>query len=212
MFRQKHTLITFSTFFLLLLLVPSTASLASTESSPLTTIKIVQESIDASDYTAFAKVVDVDAVVSSAIPKIILQLQALDSTGMIQTSPALSFAFKSINPNDPTQLAFLSQLVGSEVKTLLASGISGGYFAGQPNGKGTGAHSSILDKMTTGRKAILGKKVRFSEPNKAIVEGSLHDEGNAEFPLVLGLELQENLWRVVSIENAEELVNSAIAP
>ena len=178
--------------------------------TPLQALQKLQEGIDTSNYKLFSSAMDIDATVANAMPKILEEIKNLHSSGQLALPSALAITLSVLNTADATQLKIAEQLFASELKTLLASGVNNGYFAGQPKANTQIPYNDILEKMTPGRKAIIGKSFTLNG-NKALVKATLADQGNGEYPLVLNLEKQGNLWRIVGIDNAKELMLSAFS-
>ncbi len=179
--------------------------------SPLAALVTAQKAIDTSDYTLFTQAVDIDAVLKNGIQPALKGLTQQAQKGQLQgVNPVLLLLLGSVDLHDPAKVQVVEQLLSSEVKTFVASGVSGGYFAGKPNGKG-GSASALLEGLSDGRKELVGKKVLKESGNKATVTATLIDHGAGSFPLELGLARHDGAWRVVSIDNAKQLINDALA-
>lgn len=188
------------------------AKAAAAGGTPLGALVTAQKAIDTCNYEMFSKVVDIDAVLKSGIHPALNGLAQQARKGQLQgVNPVLLLLLGSVDMRDPAKVQMVEQLLSSELKTFVASGISGGYFAGAPNGKGGGAASALLEGLSDGRKELVGKKVLKESGNKASVAATLIDHGAGSFPLELGLARHDGVWRVVSIDNAQQLINDALA-
>ena len=171
-----------------------------------------QRGIDEANSDLFTSVVDVASVVNNASTALIATLkeQAIKgdmgdgSTGMLLTLAAAA--------DDSGSVALLQPLLVSEVKSLVAAGINGGYFGGKPNGSvkpSKASLTSVLKKLPEGRREIVPGKILSEEGGKARMAATFVDPKEGRFPLELLLERRGDNWRVVEIVNARELFNEA---
>lgn len=210
---RSHTAALFSAAALfpmlfILFISPLTAEAA----NPLDALKYMQDGVDQADSDIFNQGIDVDSVVNKASDSLLAALKQQAAEGNMGNSNlgmALMFANMAENSG---QGAFIKQMLVSEVKSFMASGVNGGYFAGKPNGrvKTSGASLvSTLEKMPQGRRQILPGKLLSSKDGKAEVSATFVDPEAGKFPLKLGLEERNNKWKVVEILNAQELFEAA---
>ena len=176
--------------------------------SPLSAIVKAQQGIDACDSDQFNQAVDVPSVVNKASDALLkaLRRQAEEGTlGDSNIGMALALAGMA---EEAGQGGIIRQLLLSEVKGFVATGINGGYFAGRPNNTvqaPRGSLASTLEKLPPGRREIAPGKVLSDKDGRALVTGTFADPKAGRLPLELALEKQNGQWRIVEITNAQAL-------
>ena len=221
--RSSHIIRFSSTLFAATLLCSSfllfapgmCAEASAAASGPLAALATAQKGIDEANSDLFTQAVDIDSVLNKATGTLTAAVQKQVAEGKMGGSNAmlaLSLAGAG-DPNSP-QGAMIKQMLLSEVKSFVAAGINGGYFAGEPNGKVTsssGSFGSLIDikKMSKGRKEIVPGKVISQKGEAATVSATLVDHGTGRFPLMLGMEQQNGRWRVTEVTNAADLLERA---
>jgi hypothetical protein len=181
-------------------------------SGPLDSLRVAQQGIDQCDPDLFRQAVDVDAVYNNGFDTLLSVLADEVRAGNIGGENALlAMAVSGLSSGDGKNLELLKQLLSSEVKSFVTAGISGGYFAGEPNGKvnNAGAFSSLLKDISKERKQLVPGKVLSQKGNEAVISARLVDGGAGTFPLKLKLENDNGRWQVKEVLNARELLQEA---
>lgn len=182
------------------------------KTGPLSALVVAQQGIDQSDSTLFQQAVDLDSVLNKSAPPLLQALKEQAAAGKIPHSGFAMALNLASSMDSAGQAALLIPLLGSEVKSFVAAGINGGYFAGKPNGTvkaSPGSLASTLGKMPEGRREIVPGKVLSQDGGKASVSGTFVDPGAGRIPLVLTVEEKNGLWRITEIANSGVLVNRA---
>lgn len=180
--------------------------------SPLQALTVAQQGIDECDSDKFNRVVDVNQVVSKASDDLIAALGQMAQDGELEGSLGMALAMVGSDPQSP-QMALIKPLLISEMRGFVATGINGGYFAGQPDNSvrpPRGSLASTLEKMPVGRRQIVPGRVLSSQEGKALVSATFIDPKAGEFALKLLLEQEGGAWRVKEIANAPDLVKEAV--
>ena len=194
-------------------LAPAPALAAAVTNGPMDAVTIAQKAVDAADPDMFAEVVDVDSVLNKGITtamEIMKEQSAQNKAG--QGSPLLALALAGLSGKDKNQVELIKALLVSEVKGFVRTGIYGGYFAGKPNGRAasnSSTFSPLLDGVSKKRKELLPGKVLSQQKDAASVSATLVDKDAGNFPLSLGLERQNGVWRVTELRNLRELMRKA---
>lgn len=179
----------------------------------MSALRTAQKAVDTRDSSLFTQAVDIDSVLNKGADALITFVSQAAAEGTI-TSPALSMAAMLLNSGaDSAQRALVVSLLGSEVRSFLATGINGGYFAGDPdpNVKPSSASlASALEKMPKGRRVLEPGKVLSEDNGKARVSATFVDPGAGRVPLVLVLERKEGNWKVTEIANASDVFKKSI--
>ena len=182
-------------------------------SGPLDSLQVAQQGIDRCDPDLFRQAVDVDSVFNSGFDTLLSVLADEVRAGNIGGENALlAMAVSGLNSGGGSNAALLKQLLSSEAKSFVTAGISGGYFAGNPNGKvgkDAGAFSSLLKDISKERKQLVPGKVLSQNGNDAVISAQLVDGGAGKFPLKLRLEKDNGRWQVKEVLNAQELLQKA---
>lgn len=179
---------------------------------PLDSLAQVQRGIDACDSDMVTAVVDIPSVVGTASDALVDALQQQASDGNLgDGNLAMVLALAGV-AKESGQAALVNQLLVSEVRGFLVSGINGGYFAGTPNGSVKPSRSSLagtLEKIPRGRRQIVPGKVLTHKDGAANVSATFVDPGAGRLPLELVLKEQDGVWRVTEIANARALFEEA---
>lgn len=189
------------------------AALPCAASGPLDALVKAQQGIDQSDSDLFNQCVDVPAVVGKAADSLLAAMREQVASGNLEAGNLgilLAFAGAA---EDAGQSALLKQLLVSEVKSFVATGINGGYFAGTPNESvraSRGSLASALAKMPQGRREIRPGRILSEADGQATVSATFVDPEAGRLPLELGMERKDGQWRVVEIRNAQSLFNQAV--
>lgn len=180
---------------------------------PLSALTTAQKGVDSCNSTLFTQAVDVTSVINTVADSLLQMLRTQTADGSI-THSGLAMAVTMLDAADSSgQRALIMPLLHSEVKSLLATGINGGYFAGEPNGSVAPSPvslASVLNSMPKGRRSIEPGKVLSEKDGKARVSATYVDPGAGRLPLVLDLERQGETWRVTGIANAPDLFKSSL--
>lgn len=197
----------FSILLALLLLSPQAHA-----NDPLSALHTMQQGVDKADSDTFMRAVDLDSVLNKASGTLMDTLRQQAAAGNLGDSNIAMALTLATMAEDSGQGAFIRQLLVSEVKGFVVSGINGGYFAGKPNGSVKPARASLastLEKMPQGRREIIPGKVLSNAEGKAEVSGTFSDPEAGRFPVTLALEKRGEQWVVVEITNADELFEKA---
>lgn len=179
---------------------------------PLAAVVLAQQGIDQADSDLFNQAVDVNSVVSNASDALNAALREQLASGSLAGNAGAMLLLFSASDSDPTQSGLLKQLIVSEVKSFLAAGINGGYFAGKPNDRVSpkrGTLAATIVKMPEGRRVLTPGKVLSQQNGKATVSATFSDPKAGSFPLVLELEQHNEKWRVTKVANAADLLQKA---
>ena len=191
-------------------LIPNKASAA--DSGPVSALVNVQKAIDESDSDVMNQSIDLNSVLNKASDTLMASLQQQIDAGTID-STSITMALSLANMAEESgKGAFVKQLLLSEVRGFVTSGVNGGYFAGKPNGKVKPPRASLastLEKMPRGRREIIPGKILSNKDGKASVAATFVDPEAGRLPLVLAVEQQGNDWRITEISNASELFEQA---
>ncbi len=187
------------------------AAEAARAQAPLEALALAQRGIDQSEPDLFYQAVDVNSVLARGADAGIAAIKEQMAKGTLgELNPMLALAVAGMDTGDAAKTKMLKQLLTSEVRTFVAAGIRGGYFAGKPNGKvDAGSFSPLLDGLSKGRKEIVAGKVLSHKGDTAKVSATFIDHGAGTFPLELGLEQRNGQWQVVEISNAAALIQEA---
>lgn len=179
-------------------------------SDPLSAIITAQRGIDESDADLFNRAVDLDSVLNKAYATLNTALRDQLAAGRLGGAPGAMLMLLTSAEEDSAQAGLVKQLMISEVKSFVAAGINGGYFAGKPGDRTRperGTLAATLPKMAKGRRELAPGKILSQKEDKATVSASFTDPEAGRFPLTLGLERQNEHWRIMEIINAAELLD-----
>ena len=181
--------------------------------SPLQAVSLAQKGIEGADYTLFSRMVDTDSIVRTTAGEALSFLQEKMQKGELSNAtPVMALMLSGVNVEDKGQMNMLTQMLSSEVRSFVASGISGGHFAGKPNGKtkiaGAGA---LFTGLSTKPKRLVPGKVLQEKGDTALVSAVLEDGDAGRFPLELNMTRTNETWRVTGIHNLRPMLETAIA-
>jgi hypothetical protein len=202
-----------STLFLILLLLMCGIRPAGA-AGPLSAAETAQQGIDACDSDLFNRGVDMDRVAFRAMQDILKQDVLKGEAGKKAGGAAELLA--SLGAGSPEQAATVARILASEVRGFAVSGINSCLFAGkegaQPPQSG-GMLASTLNMLAPGRREIRAGKIlaQDKDKDKARISAEFVDPRAGTFPLVLGVERQNGVWRIVEIGNVPELLERAAA-
>ncbi len=189
------------------------AATATQAKSPLQAVSLAQKGIEGADYTLFSRMVDTDSIVRTTAGEALSFLQEKMQKGELSNAtPVMALMLSGVNVEDKGQMNMLTQMLSSEVRSFVASGISGGHFAGKPNGKtkiaGAGA---LFTGLSTKPKRLVPGKVLQEKGDTALVSAVLEDGDAGRFPLELNMTRTNETWRVTGIHNLRPMLETAIA-
>jgi ABC-type transporter MlaC component len=180
---------------------------------PLDALSTIQQAVDKADSDLFAQAADLDSLLQTSSDALMQSLKQQADQGALGSSQiAVVLALSSAMGGDSAQASFIRQLLLSEVRGFVISGINGGYFAGQPNGSikpSRASLASLLEKMPEGRREIVPGKVLSRKDGKATVSATFVDPGAGSLPLELALQEENGHWRVKQVLNAAALFELA---
>lgn len=183
--------------------VPSGAA-----AGPLESLAGVQRGIDECDSDSVTRTVDIPSVVGKASDSLVEVLQQQSAEGTLGDSNlAMVLALAGV-AQESGQAAMIRQLLISEVRGFVVSGVNGGYFAGKPNGSVKPSRTSLagsLEKMPQGRRQVIPGRILSQQDGAARVSATFVDPKAGRLPLELAMEEREGVWRVVEIVNARAL-------
>jgi ABC-type transporter MlaC component len=178
-------------------------------SGPLGALTTIQQAVDSADSDLFEQAADLNSLLQTSADALMQSLKHQADQGALGNSQiAMALALSSAMGGDAAQASFLRQLLLSEVRGFVISGINGGYFAGQPNGSIKPSRvslASLLEKMPKGRREIVPGKVLSHKDGQATVSATFVDPGAGSLPLELALQEENGRWRVTQVLNAAEL-------
>ena len=213
LFPSMAGLCLFSTGLALFCLFSALAPTARAASpDPLSAVVMAQQGIDKADSDMFNQAVDVDSVLNKASATLNKALREQLAAGKMGGGAGAMVMLFTAAGDDPAQAGLLKQFMVSEVKSFVAAGVNGGYFAGKPNGRvkpESGTLAGTLPKMSKGRKELVPGKVLSHQDDRATVSATFVDAKAGRFPLTLALERQGGNWRVTEVVNAAELLDEA---
>jgi hypothetical protein len=172
-----------------------------------------QKGIDQKKPDLFIQSVDIARVVDSASDTLLDVLRMQAASGNAESGKPGMLLVLADAAQGSGQADLIKQLLLSEVKTFVATGISGGYFAGTPDPAYPlpgGSLAVTLAKLPQGRREIRPGKILSVDADRARVSAQFNDPGAGSLPLELGLERQQGRWRVVEIINARSLFHQAL--
>lgn len=210
---MQHRLRTLPPLFILALILCCQAPSAPLAADgPLEALALAQRGIDESNSDLFTRAVDVNSVTTAASDTLLAALQAEAADGTLGDANIVMALALLGSSGDSSQAGLLKQLLVSEVKGFVATGINGGYFAGAPNGTVKPPKASLastLEKMPQGRREIIPGKVLSHAGDEAAVSAVFVDPKAGRFDLELGMRRENGNWRVKEISNAAELFKEA---
>jgi len=187
--------------------------------SPLAALVQAQRGIDEANSDLFNAVVDVASVVGRAsdVLIVVFREQAVSGTGGMfggdlgggNIGALLALAASA---GGSGHIALLRQLLITEMKNFVATGVNGGYFAGKPDPSVSPSRSSLaeaLRKMPAGRREIVPGRVLSQQGGKARMSAAFNEPEAGSLPLELIFEQHKGGWRVVEIANAKEVFHEA---
>ncbi len=179
---------------------------------PLEAIAFAQKGIEGANYTLFSRMVDTDSIVHNSAGEALAFLQEKMQKGELSgATPVLALMLSGINVEDKKQVSMLTQMLSTEVRSFVASGVSGGHFAGKPNGKtklaGAGA---LFSGLSTKAKRLIPGKVLQEKGDTALVSAVLEDGEAGRFPLELNMTRTNENWRVTGIHNLRPMLEAAV--
>ncbi|MDR1945656.1 MAG: hypothetical protein LBQ51_00570 [Desulfovibrio sp.] len=175
---------------------------------PLSALTTAGKGIDACDSDLFGKGADLNRITRRAAEDILKRHARKGGDG----ATAFLDAAAAAGAGNPAQAALIAQLLASEMRSFAVSGINSCLFAGKEGARPVGAgglFGPALDKMPPGRREIKAGRVLSQDKDYAEVTGIFSDPRAGDFPLVLALERQNGVWRIVEIKNVPELVDRA---
>lgn len=179
---------------------------------PLESLAEIQRGIDACDSDTVTRVVDIPSVVGKASDSLVEVLQQQAAEGNLgDGNLAMVLALAGV-AQEGGQAAMIRQLLVSEVRGFVVSGVNGGYFAGNPNGSVAPSRASLansLEKMPQGRRQVIPGRILSQRDGTAKVSATFVDPKAGRLPLELAMEEQGGAWRVVEIANARSLFQEA---
>ena len=173
--------------------------------SPQFAITEVQSAIDTRDMRLFEDRVETQTLLQQGVD--VFQNKMLKSHGS-SLPPAL--ALMAVTATTPQAQEMLRALLTKEARNFVRYGIESGHFAGKPvpGVKPSGLVAPLLNDASLGRKqlTVTGKPVPDGEGVR--LPCALKDFGNDRtYALDLRLKRINNTWRVVGVNNLDQLVN-----
>lgn len=203
----------FLNFLLLGLVLASWAAparAAGTE-SPEALPGLLQEAVDAKDGAAALRRLDLERVIARIFSETLPQINQSVQQGEIILNPPLAAALGSLNSGNAVMQRTATVFLTAEIGKLIAYGVESGSFAGTPLPEDErrlldGGVFSQFGDISLARKEFSGTRLISREGDGAVIRTELFDYGvGRAYPLVLGLELTDGIWKVVSIDNAAAL-------
>lgn len=183
------------------------------DQAPAQVIADLQKAIDARDAQKVEQCVDLSATISKAVDDSSRLLGPAIASGQVRLNPVLSLALGGLGSLDQASVAAVKSLMVAETRKFVIYGVESGSFAGKPQkdySKDGGLFLSF-GNLSTDRKEFGPARLLSLKGDRAEVATSLRDYGNGHnYPLTLLLARSGDRWRVVSVENTEELTKLLI--
>lgn len=200
--------ITISRFFLCLAPILALAWLCASAASAasgacaVNCLKDINAAIDNGDSAAFARLVDVDAILDNAL-EVFLQ-EAAKPENASQLPPMLTLMLSQAAGQDAVR-----KLLLGEFRAFALSGIASGAFAGKKldNAQQRGLLAPLFANASIGRKEIrnIGEPMEDGEGGW-LVPFAVHDFGNDNDYGVIGRIGQgQGGWRLSGVENLDQI-------
>lgn len=201
----------------LLLVFSSTATAASPE-RPEMLPALLQEAIDAKNGDAALPHLNLESILDGVLSDALPQISQAAAQGRIALNPPLAAALGSLQSgNEVTRLTVILFL-DSELEKFILYGINSGSFSGDPVPQDqrmamNGGVFSKLGDISLDRKEFSGARLLAANSGSATVETALYDYGTGmSYPLRLKLELRDDIWTIVRVDNAAELCDKMLPP
>lgn len=187
---------------LLLTLMAGPAFSAEGQSSPEQCLNDIQSAVDTGDVDAFARLIDLDAILGQALDMFIAEASRPENVS--QLPPMLAILFSQGAPD------MIKGLLVNESRGFVLGSVASGSFAGKKFDRKyyEGMLAPLFADASTGRKEIIA----MGTPEK--VEGGwtmpfvTRDYGNGNDYSVVGRFTEENgQIRLTAIENLPQLFN-----
>lgn len=205
--------ILFSVFLLCLFLPGEGKAFHLFGKGPESAITLAQKGIDESNPEDFNKAVNVPAIVDKATDALMDAMQQLLADGALDNSN-LGMMLSLVGAVGKSgQADIVKQLLGTEIRSFVNTGIKSGYFSGKEEVEvkaSGGSLSSLITRLAKGRRVLKPGEILEEKDDTAVMNAVFADPKAGEFPLKLGLERKEGNWQVVEILNARDLFNEAL--
>lgn len=185
--------------------------LAAGAESPEALPGLLQQAVDSKDGEAALARLDLERVITRIFSETLPQINESVQRGEIILNPPLAAALGSLNSGNAMMQRTATVFLTAEIGKLIVYGVESGSFAGTPLPEDErrlldGGVFSQFGDISLARKEFSGTRLIGREGDSAVIWTELFDYGvGRAYPLVLGLELTDGLWKVVSIDNAAEL-------
>ncbi len=209
----RHRFILFSTpFITVLCLFFSPLAATAAQSDPAEAVRMLQKAIDTRDATLMERHIDLDAVVGKAVDAVLTDADAVKEAE--RSSPAIALVLSGMGSDERVK-SVARHLLTAETKQFVRYGVTSGAFAGtaKPGAHpGAGLLAANLRGGAGDKKTFGAASVRSQSADAALVNTSLTDAANGEsYPLELGLQQQNGVWRVTEITNIHALIRRTVA-
>lgn len=201
---------------ILIILCLATAALAASPDRPEKLPALLQAAIDAKDSVTSMQHLDLERIVTGVFDETLPQINESVKNGEIVLNPPLAAALGSLNSGNAVTRRTAIIFLTSEVGKLLSYGIESGSFAGDPLPENTrklmdGGVFSKFGDVSLDRKEFSDSELLMEDKKSALIQTRLYDHGvGRSYLLKLRLELENDLWKAVYIENAAELYKSLL--
>lgn len=196
-----------SAVFLLLFFFVGPVVAAGTASGARQCVTEIGQAVDRADAAAFERLVDVDAILTSALD--IFVQQARDPRVAEELPPMLAILFAQAAPGEQGNATVRSVLL-SESRAFVMNGISSGAFAGRKvEGRAAqGVLAPLFADASTGRKEVRQVGEARAKNGDWLVPFTVYDHGNGESYRVTGRVSfgGNSAGRLVAVENLEALM------
>jgi hypothetical protein len=166
---------------------------------------LIGKAIDAADSAAFERLVDMNAILDTALNLFLRETQKPETARGLP--PLLAFMLSRATLEDSGE--GLHALILQEAKTVVNNGIASGAFAGHKltYQAAQGLLAPLFADASAGRKEIRETDEAWPDKGEWLVPFILFDAGNNESYPVLGrVSKTGNGFRLTAIDNMDELV------
>lgn len=183
---------------------------------PRQIVAVLQKAIDANDSDLADSRIDFDRVGTLFFTSTLPQINEAVNSGRLRLPQPLPVLLGSLNSRDLAARRPIQLFLSEEARKFVLYEVASGAFSGNPRQSGKLAEMDggiflAMGRVSPGRREF-GPAVLTSQDNAgAIVYTTLTDRGSGKkYDVELVLELRNNIWVVVGLENGDELFNKLL--
>ena len=186
--------------------------------SPADLPALLQQGIEARDSAFVLQRVDMESILSAVITENLLQINAKAGRGELPLSPPLAAALSALNSGGETIQGAAKAFLAAELRKFIAYGVESGAFAGAAP---PAAARSLMEGGVFAELGIPFTRKTFLPPTQllrqdeknTLIQVQLYDEGSKKvYPLRLNLNDNGTLWKIIRVDNMEELLGLLAPP